>query len=261
MKHDPFRKPIYRFPEQCVMTPLEARGIVDENGVKVFQDYPLGKQWVDFEPQSCKVEHVFNDHESRLVELIAGYKAAVGCVAWVNNDRLLEALSQLDAVTIVVQKELDLAPTDLGPSELYDGYLRLRPFITTQISDRFGAALPVSVRCFGVTGKDARAKMHHKFLVLGDRDAEGSFIPQIVWSGSSNFTENATQSLDDATIFYDSFSAMQFTWRFCRILLLSEPLDFNGAFSGRRLIGVTPELWLKEDELDRRFRELMGRQR
>ena len=67
---------------------------------------------------NCDVEVVFRNQRDRLLELIDAHPAVVGCVAWLTDTVILDALSTRDLVSIVVQKEDFLRP-DSGGSGYY----------------------------------------------------------------------------------------------------------------------------------------------
>ena len=122
-------------------------------------------------------------------------------------------------------------------------YRSLKPFPLTEIGGGLNITSPddvgVSIRCAGIHNaekKPAVARMHHKFIVLGDRGCEfypdhdceiWSFVPKVVWTGSFNFTNNAARSLENAVIIRDQEIAGAFMSEFSAVLGISEPLCWD----------------------------------
>lgn len=81
-----------------------------------------------------------------------------------------------------------------------------------------------AVRCTGHSPR-VRAKnsplMHHKFVV---RLQAGK--PVAVWTGSFNFTANASSSLENAVEIHDSAVAEAYLNEFARVAAISEPMEF-----------------------------------
>lgn len=94
------------------------------------------------------------------------------------------------------------------------------------------------VRCVGVGGQRNRPRMHDKFLVFCKEEPEcasdvlyGSAIkPFAVWTGSFNFTRNATQSFENAVYIEDVKIARAYFDEFQQIAALSEPLDWESEY-------------------------------
>ena len=75
--------------------------------------------------------------------------------------------------------------------------------------------------------------MHNKFLVFcktlkGDEDGDREVIvPKSVWTGSFNFSKNATNSLENAVYIRDEKIAKAYFSEWSQIEGLSEPLDWE----------------------------------
>lgn len=81
-----------------------------------------------------------------------------------------------------------------------------------------------AVRCAGHSPRVRSQNsplMHHKFLV---RLSGGK--PVAVWTGSFNFTANASSSLENAVEIHDPVIAGAYLAEFARVAAISEPLEF-----------------------------------
>lgn len=166
---------------------------------------------------------VFRNCLDRLIECIDNAHGVVGCVAWMTHPKILEALKKKAFVSIIVQKEPYLRTGYRGVrskwyKEIRDSYVELPPPPTP---DQIALLMPTTATTTAVinmsaisyhgilgstTGARARARgarrllqtprMHHKFLVFCGADGQ----PQSTWTGSFNFTVNATNSLENAVI-------------------------------------------------------------
>jgi len=193
------------------------------------------------------VEVVFRDLPRALIGIIRQYQAAVGCVAWLTHFGILDALARLKSVSIVVQKEDFLRP-DMGQRSDWKNTLRRRynalpedcryshpGCVVSQLSTGYDPTLQ-GVRCVGNHNQDkhpAFPRAHHKFMVFGDIKPPASeweahsFIPRVVWTGSFNFTVNATNSFENAVILHDPKIVDAFYQEWGHLVALSEPLDWT----------------------------------
>jgi hypothetical protein len=188
---------------------------------------------------------LFKHLESSLIHCIDGADIVVGCIAWLTNKSILEALSKKAGVALVVQKEDFLRPDIDAPSRFASSLRRLYrslPGTLTRYDDSLSKTRlhmmsccsdPTieAVRCVGNHNSDkcpAFPRMHHKFVVFcrltGVRD---QFQPYAVWTGSFNFTENATRSFENALILRDPDIVEAYFQEFGQVAALSEPLDWR----------------------------------
>lgn len=193
----------------------------------------------------------FKNLAANLVNLICRpeVEVVVGCVAWLRHPEILDAISRRPA-SIVVQKEDFLRPdgasTDKRLREQYKAIGGLdRRQCDPVLSSMNVAGDPGldGVRCVGVvSGRGTSPKMHHKFLVFcrftshlpGEEDEdtppEGLVEPFAVWTGSFNFTYNATQLFENAIYIEDKKIARAYFDEFQQVAALSEPLDWNSEY-------------------------------
>lgn len=132
---------------------------------------------------NSKVEVIFNGIKDRLIQEIRSSKAILGCVAWLTDFDILNALSLVSDVAICVQKEDFLRP-DIGIKDRSQWKEQLRKaYKSLGFSfDRYSAFdIPVStcsgdqeiqgVRCVGNYNRQknpAFPRMHNKFIIFGE---------------------------------------------------------------------------------------------
>ncbi|MEU8241428.1 hypothetical protein AB0C07_24540 [Actinoplanes missouriensis] len=214
----------------------QVRGDSLGNGV-LFRDYSIKTNEIDVH---------FRELEMRLVELIADHSWAAGNVAWLTSLPILDALSRLSRVSIIVQKEDFLRPDKASQHQLHKAYDKIRgsdrlewPHIN-ELSTSTDQTMQ-AIRCVGnlnTEKKPAHPRAHNKFLVLGkyvslpESDDDGVYklgrdmVACCVWTGSFNFTYNATRSLENAVVIRQSDVVGAYLAEWGQIAAISEPLDW-----------------------------------
>lgn len=188
----------------------------------------------------------FGDLRPALLKFLAESEAIVGCVAWVSASDIIDVLSKRP-VALIVNKEPFLKPTGRVSAARQRenltrlvGGLRRRDFpapLDRMYQNRNDIIDPV--RCVGHTGARVQNSplMHHKFAV---RLTNGK--PTAVWTGSFNWTVNASSSIENAVEIHDPKVAEDFLKEFARVASLSEPLDYLSPSSKPQWhIGTTQE--------------------
>lgn len=188
----------------------------------------------------------FGDLRPALLKFLAESEAIVGCVAWVSASDIIDVLSKRP-VALIVNKEPFLKPTGRVSAARQRenltrlvGGLRRRDFpapLNRMYQTRSDIIDPV--RCVGHTGARVQNSplMHHKFAV---RLTKGK--PTAVWTGSFNWTVNASSSIENAIEIHDPKVAEDYLKEFARVASLSEPLDYLSASSKPQWhIGTTQE--------------------
>lgn len=127
---------------------------------------------------SGPVTSYFGDIKKHLLQHIAASESVVGCVAWLTERSLRRALAEKGA-RIVVNN---------------DRYNR-------PLGDREGL-----LEIIRLPSAKSKALMHNKFLVF--LDASGR--PYAVWTGSFNFSGNASRSLENAVYIDDAAIAQAY---------------------------------------------------
>lgn len=158
---------------------------------------------------NASIKPVFRDIEQQLVDCIDQADIVVGCMAWLTNERILNALSRkTKGVQIVVQQEDWLRPdTDDWSMQkqralykqltgLWNWYAGLSVCTAIQIQ-------PIRLSGSPKNSQRNNPRMHHKFLVFcrdSDENDLSSFGAESVWTGSFNATQNATCSLENGLL-------------------------------------------------------------
>lgn len=194
-----------------------------------------------------------------LLEQIESADAVIGCVAWLTDFDLLRALKRKQVVSLLIQKEDFLRPESASHanfhSDLRAAYSALPTFergdMPSLVAELSTAADPTSaaVRCVGFApgGTEMQPRMHHKFCVFArvrsgherpgyhqgmagthwDRDW---IEPYAAWTGSFNWTLNASASLENAIFTTDKVVVQNFTKEWGNCFALSEPLDWTTTY-------------------------------
>ncbi|MDE2103950.1 MAG: hypothetical protein KGL39_42330 [Patescibacteria group bacterium] len=187
--------------------------------------------------QRGSVSVFFSDIEQELVAEIGRWPVVFGCMAWLTNRSVLRALAAREVVSIVVQKEDFLRPDWRGPNseELRELYRRLPSSWDVRMEGGYSICSGYengAVRCMGIC--EARDKtpprMHHKFFVFCEHGRDRAYVPQAVWTGSFNATQNATRSIENAVLIGDAKIAEEYYREFIALLGLSEPLDWTSPY-------------------------------
>ena len=191
---------------------------------------------------TANVRVIFHRHKEKLLKYIDTYDSIVGCVAWLTDYDILEALATKKFVSIIVQKE-DFSRLDINSSknrqrELYDSLPESDRF---HILERLiGGHLSVggdsklqAIRCMGNHKKDKDPVfpcMHHKFLVFTSGLELDTWTPtekDLVWTGSYNLTHTAKHSLENTVVLQSSRIVEAYMGEWAQIVVLSEPLDWE----------------------------------
>ena len=227
----------------------------DLNGLRIAEDRRTkGGVNNDYRPQadystsSGPVSVYFKDLESNLIKHIQKADAVVGCVAWLTNFNILNALSKVSC-SVVIQKE-DLWRPDMGAKgdfkqRLRAAYNKLGTGIDRYYAPGIVSSLNVcgdptwdGIRCVGnlnTARSPSNPRAHHKFLVFcqvsEELSAYGDTIPKVtpyaVWTGSYNFTKNGGASFQNAVYIDDPVLAQAYANEYAHIYAVSEPLDFE----------------------------------
>ena len=194
----------------------------------------------------------FNNIEKYLIEHINASDCVIGCVAWLTNFNILEALAKKPS-QIIVQKEDFLRPDiesdNNWKNKLRNSYNKIKPAFSIDhkyeiSSEKYGCGLDYlqdAIRCCGnynYEKKSAFPRMHNKFILFCKFKDEiyvnDSFkfnytiiVPYAVWTGSFNFTDNSTRSFENCIVSFDKKIVDRYEKEFYHIFLLSEELDWS----------------------------------
>lgn len=192
------------------------------------------------------VQAYFTDIENRLIDFIDAAEIVVGCVAWVTSKRVIEALARCDGVSIIIQKEDFLRPDTVKRPD-WARWLR-QLYESARGMERYDLPSPISAlsycgdptmqafRCVGLRNgsQDVTSpRCHHKFVLAchfedGTDGYNGQhLIPDSLWTGSYNFTVNATRSFENALVINEPLIVAEYLIEWAQIAALSEPLDWE----------------------------------
>lgn len=210
---------------------------------------------------ATKAAAYFRDLEVHLLRHIGKADAVVGCVAWLTNLKILNALASKQAASIIVQKEDFLRP-DFGQfkpdwkTELRKHYEAIRPIrspghcaagwleVRTP-EDSIGCGSPlhvVGLRCIGHSKilESVMPRMHHKFLVFLRKKDESNpeveegacpYQPYAVWTGSYNITKNGNTSLENALFVQNDRLAEAYCGEWAQLIEVSEALNWSSEYA------------------------------
>lgn len=191
------------------------------------------------------IDIIFRNQRQILLDKIKTRNLVIGCVAWLTDPVILEALSNVPYVSIIVQKEDFLRPDANSPSnwkvELKQCYDKLQnkleryfwPGIISELSI-CGDQKIAPIRCVGNHNsekKPAFPRMHNKFLIFGnvneeeDRRYEFEFCETV--TGSYNITKNASNRFENMVVIRNKSAMEAFYNEFSQIFALSEPLNWH----------------------------------
>jgi hypothetical protein len=190
------------------------------------------------------VEFFFSNIKDELIKKIKESSGVLGCVAWLNEETILDTVSKKLLAPIIINKdEFTQEKLDLmtAPKVHWTLGRHLDPEGFYDIEDIKIDGPMEAVRCLGTSSK--MPKMHHKFLiffrdgqknfskdkydVLGDLDV--IYEPVGVWTGSFNFTNNANNSLENAVYIEDQHIASSYFQEYLYCLSLSEDVSSKSA--------------------------------
>ena len=144
------------------------------------------------------IRPVFRNIEIELIEQIHKHDIIVGCVAWLTSIPILEAL-QGKSVQFVVQQEDWLRPDSdewslARQRSLYQSLIGVSNWVAQASYCSAFNIQPVRLSGKPKTKNRSNPRMHHKFVLFGN---EGHNSFDLLWTGSYNFTANATKSLEN----------------------------------------------------------------
>lgn len=173
-----------------------------------------------------------NELHSHFINIMNTYgknKTIVGCIAWLTNNELIDALSLAKRVAIIVNDE-DYSTWGFG-TVTKEKYQKLPAFnrrFESVWGDKIETPLNMldhvyeQVRCFG-SGKMMNSILHTKTLVICDDND----IPRWTWMGSMNFTSNSTNNIENAIFIDNQQIALSCFFNFSNIFIQSKPLRFS----------------------------------
>ena len=185
---------------------------------------------------TSSVRPVFRNIEAELIQAIKSHDCIIGCVAWLTSVPILEAL-QGKNVCFIVQQEDWLRPDsdEWSMARQRSLYASLKGITSVEASVNYCGYTHISpVRLSGKPKSANRnnPRMHHKFALFGsdrtvfDRTATDDYSWStsdfdLLWTGSYNFTANATRSLENGLFVSDKSVVEAYFMEWRQILLTS----------------------------------------
>lgn len=196
--------------------------------------------------KSC-IQPYFEKIEEHLIEYINKSTYVIGCVAWLTNNNIIEALENIKGVKIIINKEEYLnSNMEIGQKFFYKclrGKYNSIPdmfnidclcckknmFNCNNFKTIFGNQLGINndndrsgaILTCGIVNNFS--KMHHKFLIFFDDKIE----PFGVWTGSYNLSKTSNFSLENALYITDKEVIMEYIKEFLIIHPFSESYNWK----------------------------------
>lgn len=222
------------------------------NKIPIPTDAVGGDNQINNTTESNFVSVYFKNLEQEICNHIGKADYIFGCVAWLTNKNILKSLSKKNC-SIIIQKEDFLRPDfnqiKSNKNEIYNLYKSLKCNIGRFAFKNLISELSVCtdpaidpVRVMGLSNSNRKftlPRMHNKFIVFGRNVAkepyqDETFIDNIylygVWTGSFNFTQNATLSFENAVYIEDQKITQAYFKEFGQIMALSEKLDWESEY-------------------------------
>jgi hypothetical protein len=170
----------------------------------------------------------FSDLENILSDYINSASYVLGCVAWLSNPNIIEALKRKSGIKIIINQESHFQE-DLLRQTSHIQYIRRQYstlknlskdmlfddcFLCKSIEPEYLKALEITgaVVSHGIAG--CSSLMHNKFLIFLDQ----TFYPIGVWTGSYNMTMNSNKCLENAVYLTDIWVTRKYLQEFFMIL-------------------------------------------
>lgn len=210
----------------------------------------------DYSVTDGNIRCYFKNLEFALIQHIREADVVLGCVAWLTNFKVLQALSEKRAVSIIINKEDFLRPDTNAGNDFTERLKRsyeimpggITRFFTNFKINKKSVNLTVlglsccsdysisPIRVMGLcTSEKSRTlpRNHHKFVLFcksSPSQKYGTSIniiePYAVWTGSYNFTLNAEKSFENALYITNKNIVTAYLMEWGQVAALSEPLDW-----------------------------------
>lgn len=159
----------------------------------------------------------FTQLESHLIQEINKAEMIMGAVAWITSMPILKACLSKQCA-LVVQKERYFKSRKKSYQTIVTTYKQMSPIPELQCKS--------TIRCLGQPNKKGfHPLMHHKFVLFARRNRVSKCIEIYqVWTGSFNWSQTATRSLENAVILSDSATVSAYYDEFAKLWSKSEAL-------------------------------------
>jgi len=199
----------------------------------------------------------FRDIENKLINEIDTADVVLGAVAWIKKDEVISALSKKNNVFIIVDKApiFNVNTSKLNHNQLKEraklikAYKNLKcnlnPYQFDNLLNKLSEDCDPRIDPIKCAGKEktkgSYSLMHNKFLIFAKTENQCIEVngknfcmekvkPYAVWTGSFNFTYNATQSLENALIITDDEIVNAYFKEFGQIAAISEKLVWTSQY-------------------------------
>lgn len=248
-------------PGACLARHMEfSRGQVPGHGragqpekTPLSRQTPNGSTWnkrpttvvsvTDTDDPGTRTSVVFTNLGEVCARFIKGADAVVGCTAWLSNDTVLDALEDVNSVSVIVNDDASLDGAHNALRRRY-AQLAVGDEVTFQLRRPYSGVLidhETLISPVAVVGSRRSATrnhpslMHHKFLVRVEKrpgcacfdrhcEVSGRYVPTAVWTGSFNPTRNGDRNLENAVIIESERVAARFVAEWHWTLRLSRGL-------------------------------------
>jgi hypothetical protein len=168
----------------------------------------------------------FTDILPALIAHIQDSARVYGCIAWLTERNVLNALEKVPCNIIVQQEDWSLPIRQsclpqyqkLTPVP-YTYYQQFKPTLRCVRENYTEKAVRSIGAPEAANTTTALPRMHHKFLIMEKNNGAVG-----VWTGSFNFTKNATNSLENAVFITDENIVRQYREEFIQLFCLSGEL-------------------------------------
>ncbi len=208
------------------------------------------------------VQPYFENLEEHLIAYIDNSAYVIGCVAWLTNRNIIEALENIKGVKIIVNKEeyisskmqtgqkfsnkclqgryndipdffenvCDCCGLTMRSCKNFKTYLNDCVDADNELKKKSSDNMIKDVPTISRSGAiltcgivNNYSKMHHKFLIFFNNNMQ----PLGVWTGSYNFSTNGNFSLENAIYICDKEVILEYIKEFMAIYPYSESYNWN----------------------------------
>lgn len=198
----------------------------------------------------------FRNIEEKLISEINDADVVIGAIAWLYSENVINALAEKDNVFLIVDKNplFNINTSNLKGyqiikrGDLLRKYKELKcnlvPYqfdnLLNKVSEECSPFID-PIKCAGIEkSRKSYATMHNKFLLFAKMKSENIEVggkvyqidlvkPYSVWTGSFNFTPNASRSLENALVITDEEIVRAYYKEFGQLAAISEKLEWESS--------------------------------
>lgn len=183
--------------------------------------------------------YVMRRQEECILQLVDKADAIVVSCYMMSRQPFFDALAQKDRVFLLCHKTNLVGPTEARSAQPFLKRLAVlrkqsRQFQTSELRTSVPwlertlprKTLPLA-RCVGAYQDSFTTPLMHDKTVIALRKKKTQYIPFALWTGTNNFTENATRSIGAGTLIEDPHTAMLRLNDILNYTLSSEPIPWR----------------------------------